>query len=171
MNLDKTKEKIYNELPLTCKEKILDSANVLRSNLHLLYDDFKNKLNNQYYYSRDNNIIIHTYNVIKEDEFIYTITSNLFGSFLDISICNIELITYSKIKSIFNFNKIIYNKLELHEYIDEFYTFELADQKMIDFMIAHEEVKEMYEEVKELHEEVEELQEEQDLTLNLVNSL
>lgn len=136
MNIDKQKEYLRNEIPLMCKDNIINGLSSVLSSIDTLYNNIKDTFESKYFYCRENNTIIYIENVITKSDLLSAILHQvqLVKDLNDeIYICDVKILSYSKVKSIFNINKIMNKQLTLAEYIDKFYTFEKADNKMIEF--------------------------------------
>lgn len=136
MNIDKQKEYLRNEIPLMCKDNIINGLSSVLSSIDTLYNNIKDTFESKYFYCRENNTIIYIENVITKSDLLSAILHQvqLVKDLNDeIYICDVKILSYSKVKSIFNINKIMSKQLTLAEYIDKFYTFEKADNKMIEF--------------------------------------
>lgn len=136
MNIDKQKEYLRNEIPLTCKDNIINGLSSVLSSVDTLYNNIKDTLESKYFYCRENNTIIYIDGLITKSDLLSAILDQV-QSVKDLNdeiyICDVKILSYSKVKSIFNINKIMNKQLTLAEYILKFYTFEKADSKMIEF--------------------------------------
>jgi hypothetical protein len=136
MNIDKQKEYLRNEIPLTCKDNIINGLSLVLSSVDTLYNNIKDTFESKYFYCRENNTIIYIEGVITRSALLSAILDQV-QQVKDLNdeiyICDVKILSYSKVKSIFNINKITDKQLTLAEYIHKFYTFEKADNKMIEF--------------------------------------